>query len=157
MAEELVSIDYSKIRLYMILFITMIVAGGIAYLGIQLKKQQPVFVNSTTGKVSNVTCLSNVCSANLMVDVSGTMYNTTLTYSNVVGGIAQDATLPVYFSSDTPPKFNSQKDVSLPTFIAPSLITLAAFMAIIAILSLFSIFSGGESISMNYRGGALPR
>jgi hypothetical protein len=137
MAELIQS--YGKLRAGFFLSCTFIVSILVSILGVYLIQKEPIFVNKTTGKATNVNCASsNVCTTDVLLTSPVSDVTTTKLTFNIP--IKNDEIVTVFYSNDIPPKFSSSTD-EVPKFFGPSLIVCASCAMCISIMIYYFVSS----------------
>jgi hypothetical protein len=87
----------------------------------------PKYTNATTGTVKSVSCTSNVCQGTVLLQNGSSIF-----VNNLPSGTSVDATVNVYYTSESPPKYSGAQ--SPPNIVPVSLISSGFLILIIAVL-----------------------
>lgn len=87
----------------------------------------PKYTNGTTGTVKSVSCSSNVCQGTVLLQNGSSVF-----VDNLPKGTAQDATVNIYYTSESPPKYSGVQ--SPPNILPVSIISSGLLILIVAVL-----------------------
>lgn len=138
---------YGKFRAYLGVLLALLICMSSAGAGYFVINRTPVYVNSTTGTAKNVKCSANVCETDVTLTISGNTYTPHLTYGP---GIVENASVTVYYSNETPPRFSTSSD-NVPKPIGYGLISCGLCICITAFM--FAYLVSTSKVAAQVYGG----
>jgi hypothetical protein len=138
---------YGKFRAYLGVFFAILLCMSSAGSGYFVISRDPIYVNSTTGTAKNVKCSANVCETDVTLTVSGNTYTQRLTYGP---GIVENASVTVYYSNETPPKFSASSD-NIPKTVGYGLVSIGLCVFITALIVAYFV-STSKAVAQVYGG-----
>lgn len=139
---------YGRVRSTVMLVCAMCVAVCFCSFGMYIILHKAKFVNKTTGKASNVSCSSNVCTANVTTIISGKTYTSSNMKFQSPPEIKNDSDVTVYYDDNN--NLSSTSD-NFPKFVGPLMIT-SAFVTVCISFLIYYMVSTSNTAATLYGG-----
>lgn len=139
---------YGRIRSTVLLVITVCLSICIISFGIYTIFHKSKFNKKTTGKATDVSCTSKVCTANVTAEISGQTYTASGLKFPSPPEIKNDSDVTVYY--DDKNNLSSTTD-SFPRFLGPSLIA-SAFVMVSSAFTVYYFVSTSNTAATLYGG-----
>lgn len=143
---------YGRLRSSVVLVFTACIAMCIASFGIYTMVHKPKFNKKTTGKAKDVSCTSNVCTANVTAEISGQSYTASGLKFPSPPETKNDSDVTVYY--DNKNNLSSTTD-SFPKFLGPSLLSSAICMVCVSFIIYYAVSRSNTAATLYGGYGAI--
>lgn len=143
---------YGRFRSTAILVVTICVSVCMVTFGLYTIFHKSKFNKKTNGKAKDVSCISNMCTANVTAEISGQTYTATGLKFPSPPETKNDSDVTVYY--DDKNNLSSTTD-SFPKFLGPSLISSAFVIACFSFLVYYIVSSSNTAATLYGGYGAV--